>query len=84
MNWGQGQVLGERKLKATEDCEGVQKKGAAKRDGPLFGYCPGAPAYPSARGRDTVSGFALGYGQPDESSQSCHTEGHASNNGHAH
>lgn len=30
------------------------------------------------------SGFGLGHGKPDESSQSCHTQGHAPNDSHAH
>lgn len=43
------------------------------------------PTYPWAEAEvQSCSGFGLGYSKSDESSQSCHTQGHASNNGHAH
>lgn len=76
-SWGEG-------LKATEDSAGVQGKRDGGQEGSL--QCPPrAPMYPRAEAEmQSHSGFGLGYSKSNESSQSGHAQGHASNNGHAH
>lgn len=71
-------------LKATEDSAGVQGKRDGGQEGSL--QCPPrAPMYPRAEAEmQSRSGFGLGYSKSNESSQSGHAQGHASNNGHAH
>lgn len=47
---------------------------------------PVPPGSQVSRGREQVrlpSGFGLGDSQSNESSQACHTQGHATNDGHA-
>lgn len=65
-----------------EDSDRVQEKGQRGWMGPSE-YLSWAPTYPWAEVQSHL-GFGLGYSKSDESSQSCHTQGHASNNGHAH
>lgn len=57
-----------------------------RMDGPLSECLPWAPKYPWAEAEVQYcsGGFEFGYSKSDESSHSCHTQGHASNNGHAH
>ena len=53
--------------------------------GALFQCPPWAPTCPCTdAGMPSPSGFGLGHSKSDESSQSRHAQGHASNDGHAH
>lgn len=65
--------------------QGCWRKGKVmlRMDRPLFQCPPGSQA---SGGREQVrlpSGFGLGDSQSNESSQASHTQGHATNDGHA-
>lgn len=60
-----------------------EKEGGGEDGQPLF-QCPSGSQ--ASGGREQVrlpSGFGLGHSQSNESSQARHTQGHATNNGHA-